>query len=891
MKLDFRIANLCGTVYKQGNLLFTPDGNSVISPVGNRVTVFDLVGNKSLTLPFENRKNISRIALSPNGALLLTVDEDGKAMLVNFPRKVVLHHFCFKEPVRDVSFSPDGKWIAVTIGKLLQIWRAPGFTREFAPFVLFRTLGGHYDAILSISWSADSKYVITTSKDMTVRIWTVVTDEISPDGDESSTNHLRHVVLSGHRHSVLKAWHVNESTIYSVSKDGSLFIWRRAQVDDDSGSRLENGNGEVPAKRLKPERPMLAQPVLLKTNNWRIAERHYFKQGGGINLVSAAYDSKSTLLVAGFSNGVFGLWEMPDFTNIHSLSISTKKINTVAINPSGEWLAFGSSKLGQLLVWEWQSESYILKQQGHRHDTSCVAYSPDGQYVATGGDDGKLKIWSTLSGFCHVTFTEHVSSITAVEFAKAGQVVYTASLDGTVRAFDLIRYRNFRTFTSPTPVQFSALAVDPSGEVVVAGSRDSYEAFMWSVQTGKLLDVLAGHTGPISGVSFSLTEGRVASCSWDRTVRIWDVFSRNVPSEAFEHQSEVLAIAYRPDGKQIAASTLDGRISLWDVADARLVAEIDGRRDIAGGRKATDRITASNSAAGKSFTSLCYSVDGSVVLAGGNSKYVCIYDCSTQILLKKFQISHNLSLDGIQEFLNSKNMTEAGPVDLINDDDDASDLEDRIDKSLPGVSKGDLSIRKAVRPEARTRSVRFAPTGRSWAGASTEGLLLYSLDEGITFDPFDLDTDITCDKVIECIANQEYLRALVTALRLGEHESVKMAYDAIPPSDIELLCRDLPPKYLERLLRFMVIYMEQSGRVEFHLAMITSLLGSHARYTRTRMAEFGGVLRGLSKGINRLYESTSKLCNENTYSLEFLLVKLEQSQSQPDHGAEDIDMT
>ena len=83
---------MLGTVYKQGNLQFTADGNSIISPVGNRVAVFDLLkyalyylscflmliharSNKSRTLPFENRKNIARIALSPDSNVLLSVDE------------------------------------------------------------------------------------------------------------------------------------------------------------------------------------------------------------------------------------------------------------------------------------------------------------------------------------------------------------------------------------------------------------------------------------------------------------------------------------------------------------------------------------------------------------------------------------------------------------------------------------------------------------------------------------------------------------------------------------------------------------------------------------------------------------------------------------------------
>ena len=68
-------------------------------------------------------------------------------------------------------------------------------------------------------------------------------------------------------------------------------------------------------------------------------------------------------------------------------NISQQKINSVAVNSSGEWLAFGCKEVGQLLVWEWQSESYIMRQQGHQchhYNMNVSAYSPDGQMIATG---------------------------------------------------------------------------------------------------------------------------------------------------------------------------------------------------------------------------------------------------------------------------------------------------------------------------------------------------------------------------------------------------------------------------------------------------------------------------------------------------------------------------
>ena len=77
----------------------------------------------------------------------------------------------------------------------------------------------------------------------------------------------------------------------------------------------------------------------------------------------------------------------------------------------------------------------------------------------------QVKVWNVQSGFCFVTFSEHTSPVTAVTFLPSGSVVISASLDGTVRAFDLVRYRNFRTLTAPHPVQFASLAVDPAGEV------------------------------------------------------------------------------------------------------------------------------------------------------------------------------------------------------------------------------------------------------------------------------------------------------------------------------------------------------------------------------------------------------------------------------------------
>ena len=83
---------------------------------------------------------------------------------------------------------------------------------------------------------------------------------------------------------------------------------------------------------------------------------------------------------------------------------------------------------------------------------------------------------------------------------------------------------------------------------------------------------------------------------------------------------------------------------------------------------------ARHSSSGRCFTSLCYSADGQCILAGGRTKFVCIYQAKQRVLLKRFVISENLSLDGTRQFLNSSNMGEGGPLSAVNDDDDSEDV-------------------------------------------------------------------------------------------------------------------------------------------------------------------------------------------------------------------------
>ena len=98
-------------------------------------------------------------------------------------------------------------------------------------------------------------------------------------------------------------------------------------------------------------------------------------------------------------------------------------------------------------------------------------------------------------------------------------------------------------------------------------------------------------------------------------------------------------------------------------------------------------------------------------------------------------------------------MTEFGNLNLVELNPESEMDNNKI--SLPGVVRGDHSAR-SFKPEIQVTCVQFSPTARSWAACTTEGLLIYSLDSSLIFDPFDLDIEITPKTIKETLANSTH---------------------------------------------------------------------------------------------------------------------------------------
>lgn len=875
---SYRFANLLGSTYQGGSVQFTPDGNTLLSPVGNRVTAVDLVQGRCATLAPENREDISVIALSPDGRLLLNIDRSGHAFLVNFLRNAVLCTINFKVPVLSAKWSPDNKWLAVSHGRLLKVWRAPVLELGWQ-FVPHRTFGGHRDGILDIAWSPSSLFLATCSKDMAVRLCALD----SMDGFEP-------VVLAEHRSPVRGVFFsADMKYLYSISREGVLVSLR---YEEQEGAGKDKSIADL--------------PLYCRPGDWAIASKAYCQQPNGQKVTRSAFDGPSKLLAVGFSGGMFTLFEMPELSALQTLSLGNAALDAVALGANGDWLAVGSSGVGQLLVWEWRSETYVLKQQGHHWGVQCVAFSPSaasslrrqktlatsegqdrastitGRLLATGGYDGKVKVFNSQSGLCFVTFAEHTAPISALCFTPQGNAILSASKDGSVRAFDLLRYRNFRTFVSPDGLcQFSDVAVDAGGEIVAASAvGGKFMIYVWSIQTGNVLETLSGHTSSVQSLQFSPSAahpGQLLSGGWDGNLCVWDIYtseSKGGVSEKLLCMSSVLSVTFDPRANDLcAAACLTGQIQFWNVDTGQQVGSLEGLRDIQSGRQWHDRFTATHKRGLKTgqglgkvgpsegvnlnqhYSAIAYARNGELLLCGSrNSPHVCLYDTTSYTLAARLTLTSNRSLSGTQVILNSKNMTEGGvsvqQLDLSDSDgDDDAELARRQKRikqagSLPGVHIGEAKTAYEEKT-MHVWDVAFSADSQQFAVATTHGVYVYSADMGIgtpnvaatmyggevsRFVPQMLTKNVSAPAILQALKGGDLSKAMILALALNDYGLVRRVYQSIPVCSIPIVVASIGAPLLPALLWFLSLELRPSSgtpHFQFHIHWVATVIDIH----------------------------------------------------------------
>jgi periodic tryptophan protein 2 len=184
-------------------------------------------------------------------------------------------------------------------------------------------------------------------------------------------------------------------------------------------------------------------------------------------------------------------------------------------------------------------------------------------------------------------------------------------------------------------------------------------------------------------------------------------------------------------------------------------------------------------------------------------------------LLMEMMPNKSRSLEGVLDELRSDKLVDGVAVDGVAVGD--SDDEFNAHSALPGASRGggaaDLGAR-STRPELVTTAIKFSPTGRDWAAASTQGLQIFSLDSDMLFAPTDLDVDITPQAVLQAIQQEDFANAVNMALHLGgEGDTLKAAVDAVPVNSLDLVVKSIEVRLLQSLLRFLADQLVSKNEV------------------------------------------------------------------------------
>ena len=249
-------------------------------------------------------------------------------------------------------------------------------------------------------------------------------------------------------------------------------------------------------------------------------------------------------------------------------------VDALAFSPDANLLASGSYR--EVKLWLRPKEAIEFKLASIA--ALALALGPDGKRLATGGDDGRVKLWDLTKGKLVKSLPAHKGGIHCLKFSPDGSKLCSASTDKTLHVCEVPGGNLIAQTQLDTGINAVAWLADD--QIASAGADKLIHLWHFNAAKRELTPVkeLKGHDQTVTALDVvPSARGQLISGSSDGSVRLWDVETGKVIRE-MKHGGPVTAIAVRGDARRFASAGADKIAKLWDASDGRQIAELKGDR-------------------------------------------------------------------------------------------------------------------------------------------------------------------------------------------------------------------------------------------------------------------------------------------------------------------------